>query len=94
MALRDRVVATVDPAIHEDQVRAVVTLRDGRRLEKFIEHMVSSVENPLSDRQLEGKFLDLADGVLPSDRARALMDLCWRIEELPGAAAVAEAARS
>lgn len=93
VALRDRVVATVDTAIREEQVRAVVTLKDGRRLEKLIEHVVSSVENPLSDRQLEGKFLDLADGVLPSDRARALLELCWRIEELPSAAEVAEAGR-
>ena len=91
VALRDRVVATVDPGIREEQVRAVVTLKDGRRVEKFIEHVLSSVENPLSDQQLEGKFLDLADGVLGSERARALLELCWRIEELPGAAQVAQA---
>jgi len=94
VALRDRVVATVDPSIREEQVRAVVMLKDGKRLEKFIEHVLSSVENPLSDRQLEGKFLDLADGVLPPERARALLSLCWRIEELPGAAEVAAAARA
>jgi len=82
------------PANREEQVRAVVTLRDGRRLEKFIEHVLSSVENPLSDRQLEGKFLDLADGVLPPERARALLSLCWRIEELPSAAEVAAAGRA
>lgn len=94
VALRDRVAATVDAAIREEQVRAVVTLKDGRRLEKFIEHVISSVENPLSDRQLDGKFLDLADGVLAPDRARALLDLCWRVEDLPSAAAVAEAGRA
>lgn len=94
VALRDRVVATVDPAMREEQVRAVVTLKDGRRLEKHIEHVVGSVEKPMSDAALEGKFLDLADGALPVARARALLDLCWRIEELPGAAEVAQAARA
>jgi len=94
VALRDRVVATVDPAIREEQVRAVVTLKDGRRLEKSIEHVVGSVESPLSDAALEAKFLDLADGVLPEARSRALLDLCWRIDELPSAAEIARAARA
>ena len=31
-ALRDRVTATIDPAIKEEQVRAAVTLKDGRAL--------------------------------------------------------------
>ena len=94
VALRDRVVAAVDPAIREEQVRAVVTLKDGRRLEKFVEHAVGSVEKPMSDAALEEKFLDLADGVLPAARARALLDLCWRVEELPNAGEIAQAARA
>ena len=40
MALRDRVVATVTPGIGEAQVSATITLKDGRRLEKLIEHVV------------------------------------------------------
>src|SRR5262245_26314302 len=37
IALRDRVTAIVDSSIKEEQARAVVILKDGRRLEKFIE---------------------------------------------------------
>ena len=92
VALRDRVVATVDPAIREEQVRVVVTLRDGRRVEKFIEHAVGSVERPMTDAALEAKFLDLADGALAPARARALLVSCWRVEELPSAAEIARAA--
>jgi hypothetical protein len=40
-----RVTATVDPSVGEAQARAV--LKDGRRLEKFAEHAVGSVERPL-----------------------------------------------
>ncbi|MEO8679179.1 MAG: MmgE/PrpD family protein, partial [Vicinamibacterales bacterium] len=82
-----------DPAIKEDQVRVVVTLKDGRRLEKFVEHAVGSLERPMSDRDLEAKFMGLADGVLPAAQARSLMDLCWTIDSLPAAGAVAAAAR-
>jgi 2-methylcitrate dehydratase PrpD len=91
--LRDRVTATVDPAIKEEQVRVTVVLRDGRRLDKFIEHVVGSVERPMTDADLERKFMGLADGVLPSNQAQSLMELCWKIETLPHVARLADAAR-
>jgi 2-methylcitrate dehydratase PrpD len=94
VALQDRVTATIDPSIHQDQVRALVTLRDGRRIEKYIEHAVGSIDRPMTNTDLEAKFLGNATGVLPADRARALIDLCWRAETLPRAAAIADAARA
>lgn len=92
-ALRQRVVATIDPTVGKEQARIAIALKDGRRLETFIEHAVGSVERPMSDADLEGKFQGLADGVLPADRVRRLMDLCWRIDTLSSAAEVAAAAR-
>ena len=88
-----RVTATVDPTLKEEQVRATISLKDGRRLEKFIEPVVGSVERPLSDADLERKFLSLADGVLPESQARSLIARCWAVEELQSAAALAAAAR-
>jgi 2-methylcitrate dehydratase PrpD len=92
VGLRDRVVATVDPAVKEEQVRAKVTLKDGRVLNHFVEHVVGSLERPMSDGDLEAKFLDLAKGVLPAAQAKSLIDLCWKVEGLPNVAAVATAA--
>ena len=90
--VRDRVTATVDPSIKEDQVRATITLTDGRTLQTFVEHVVGSLERPMGDTDLEAKFMGLIDGVLPAPRARALMDLCWTIDTIPNAAALARAA--
>ena len=92
-ALRDRVTTTIDPAIKEDQVRATITMKDGRTLEKFVEHVVGSSERPMTDADLEAKFLGLADGVLPATQARKLMSLCWKIDTLSNAAQLAAAAR-
>jgi 2-methylcitrate dehydratase PrpD len=92
VALRDRVTTEIDPALHEDQVRIAIVLKDGRRLEKFIDHAVGSKDRPMTDKDLEAKLADLADGVLPPDRTRRLIDLCWRIQQLPGAAELAKAA--
>jgi len=46
----------------------------------------------MSDSDLEAKFMGLVDGVLAVPPARALMDLCWTIDALPNAAALARAA--
>jgi 2-methylcitrate dehydratase PrpD len=92
VALRDRVSAVIDKSIQEDQARIAVTLKDGRRLEKFIEHVISSVQNPMSDTQLEAKFLDQADGVIPAAQARKLVAQCWNLEKLESAAQIAKMA--
>jgi 2-methylcitrate dehydratase PrpD len=93
VALRDRVTATVDPALKEEQVRVTIVLKDGRRLDRFIEHVVGSVERPMSDADLEAKFLGLADGVLPPNQSRGLIQKCWQVETLKSAADLAAAAR-
>ena len=94
VSLRDRVTATVDASVKEDQVHAAVTLKDGRRLEMFIEHVVGSLERPMSDAALEAKFMGLASGVLPDAQARTVLGLCWGVETLSSAGALAIAARA
>ena len=91
-ALSDRVTATADPSIAKQQARVRVHLRDGRILELFIEEAVGSVKNPMNDAALETKFMDLTDGVLPVDKTRRLMDLCWSIDRLGDAGDLARAA--
>jgi len=92
VALRDRVMTTIDPAMGPEQVRVIVTLKDGRKLEKYIDNVIGSVKNPMSDTALEGKFADLAQGVIPAAQARKVMDLCWGVEKLASAADIAKAA--
>jgi 2-methylcitrate dehydratase PrpD len=94
VALRAKVVPTVDPTIKAEQVDMTITLRDGTRLHKYIEHAIGSLEKPMSDAALERKFADLADGVLPAGQARRVMDLCWSLETLPDAAEIARGAAS
>jgi 2-methylcitrate dehydratase PrpD len=93
VSLRDRVSTVVDSSLHEDQVRIALVTKNGRRLEKFVEHAVGSLDHPMSDKDLEAKFTGLANGVLLPDLQRKLMDLCWSVEGLPKAGAVADAAR-
>jgi 2-methylcitrate dehydratase PrpD len=91
-ALRDRISATANPSIAKQQARVRIHLRDGRVLERFVTEAVGSVKNPMSDAALEAKFIDLAEGVLPADKTRRLIDLCRSIERLADAGDVARAA--
>jgi 2-methylcitrate dehydratase PrpD len=92
-SLRDRVTTVVDSNLHEDQVRIVLVAKSGERSEKFIEHAVGSLEHAMSDNDLEAKFTGLANGVLPPERQRRLMDLCWHAEGLKEAGAIAREGR-
>jgi 2-methylcitrate dehydratase PrpD len=68
-----------------------VTLNDGRVLNKRIEHAIGSLENPMSDADLERKFRDLADGILPREQTAKVMELCWKVEGLASAGDIARA---
>jgi 2-methylcitrate dehydratase PrpD len=92
-ALRDRIAAAVAPAMPADAVDIEVTLRDGRHLRKHVAHALGSLERPMSDADLEGKFSGLAEGILDPGRTRRLTELCWKIEDLSDAGEIARAAR-
>jgi 2-methylcitrate dehydratase PrpD len=90
VALRGKVIPMVTPGIDAAQVDMTVVLKDGRTLHRFIEHAVGSVEKPMTDKELETKFADLADGIIPSDAIRRVMYACWNVETLPNAAEIAK----
>lgn len=79
-ALRERVVAIVQPGIREDEARVRLHLRDGRVFERHVEHALGSLARPMSDRDIELKFRDLAQGVLPAPRIDEALAACWGVE--------------
>jgi 2-methylcitrate dehydratase PrpD len=91
IALRDRVGASVDKSMREDQTRVTVRMKDGRTLEKSVEHAIGSLDRPMSDADLEAKFRALARGILSDAETDGLIRMCWDIGDLADAAEVARA---
>ena len=60
-----------------------VTTTAGRRLVAETSYPPGHRNNPLSDDQVVGKFLNLAGGVLSEERCNAAIDLLWSLEKLP-----------
>ena len=91
VALRAKVKPVVSPGITPAQVDMTIVTKDGRTLHKYIQHAIGSVEVPMTNKQLEVKFADLAEGIIPADQARKVMDMCWKVETLQSAGDIAKA---
>lgn len=79
VALRRKVVATVDDSIDEASVDVTAVLKDGRQVHVFVKHAIGSLENPMTDAMLEGKFHDLSDPVIGKGKTDALIAACWKL---------------
>jgi hypothetical protein len=79
--LRSRIVASIADDLQPDEARATVVLRDGRRLAAEVRPHVGSAQRPLSDEQVDAKFLAQVEGPLGAERARALAAVCWALPQ-------------
>jgi 2-methylcitrate dehydratase len=57
-----------------------VTLKDGRTLSKRIDYPLGHAKNPLSDVELEGKFLRLVRPAFGRDRCAHILEHAWALE--------------
>ena len=87
---------TVDPvceALYPRLRPAKVTLRttDGRAFHGAVDEPLGAPRNPLDDGALGVKYLDLAGPVLGAERARATLDMLWRLDELESVTGLCDA---
>ena len=79
--VRDKIDCEADTAIRADETRIVLTMRDGRVLEKHVEHAVGSIEVPMDDQMLRQKFEDQCAAVLGGE-VKSASAKCWNVEEV------------
>ena len=79
VALRRKVVATVDDSIDEASADVTALLKDGRRVHVLVEHAIGSLQNPMTDANLESKFHGLSDPILGAAQTSDLIEACWAI---------------
>ncbi|WP_207001282.1 MmgE/PrpD family protein [Trinickia mobilis] len=59
-----------------------IRLRSGELLERYQPYRTGDPEEPLSDAQINDKFMELAEPVIGEGGARSLMSRLWSIDEL------------
>jgi len=79
VALRRKVVATVDDSIDEASADVTAVLKEGGRVKVRVEHAIGSLENPMTDAHLEAKFHGLSDVLLGAAQTSALISACWAV---------------
>lgn len=85
--LMRRVDVAVDPQLDaafpgQRAARVAIESRDGRREEFLQPTRIGDPDAPLSDAQLDAKYLELAGPVLGEAKAKTLLGRLWRLEAL------------
>ncbi|HQQ70814.1 MAG TPA: MmgE/PrpD family protein, partial [Alicycliphilus sp.] len=84
-ALMARIRLSVDPALDANfpgqrAARLRVTTADGRQAEYLQPTRKGDPEQPLTDEELSGKFMELAAPVVGDERARTLLGGLWALD--------------
>lgn len=90
ITLRQRIKAEIDKDIREDEARIAIRLKNGNVISQHIPNALGSLARPMSDRDLEQKFRDLAQDVLSAGQIERAIDLCWKIDDLADAGRLGE----
>ena len=83
VSLRDKVQAVVDTSVREESVYVTAHLTDGRSVKVHVEHAIGSLQKPMTDADLEGKFRDLSNPILGADRVNDILKACWSLGQAP-----------
>ncbi len=81
-ALRDKITVSTDESLRKDEARATLVTASGERIEAHVAHASGTVDNPMSDRALEDKFIANATLALGDDRARQIAATAWQLDKL------------
>jgi 2-methylcitrate dehydratase PrpD len=88
VALRRKVVATVDDSIDEAAADVTAVMQDGSRVHVRVEHAIGSLQNPMTDTQLEAKFHGLSDPVIGAAHSADLIQAAWALGDAPSVQAL------
>lgn len=91
VALREKVVASPDLTLSPVEAHVRLTLNDGSGVERHVSHATGSLEQPMSDVDIENKLRGLAEAVSTESRTLKLIELGWSLEQLDDASKLARA---
>jgi|KBSMisStaDraftv2_1062788.scaffolds.fasta_scaffold07528_6 2-methylcitrate dehydratase PrpD len=91
--LREKIDMTGDAVIGQDACELILTLDDGSTHSEHVAHATGTLENPMTDAQIDAKFRATAQSVLPSGRVDELLEMLARLEHLDNVGELMELCR-
>ena len=80
-ALRKKVKVEIDNTLDVDQARATVVM-EGKEYNAFVEHQSGTKNNPMSDAEIEKKFMTYARQIIGEEASRKSVQLIWKIQTI------------
>jgi 2-methylcitrate dehydratase PrpD len=75
--------AKVNTEIREDEVKVIIALKGGERIEEHVAHSIGSPENPMTDDFLIAKYRQITEGVIDREQQEQLLSALWLLEKVP-----------
>ena len=91
VSVREKIDATSDEKLGADETEIVIQLEGGEELKKHVKHAIGSIEVPMTDEQLQEKFIDQVAPVLGIDGAKKASKAAWGLKNAPDLAALVDA---
>lgn len=88
-AMRERVTISVDGAMAKDAASVTVRTASGEHTHS-VPHNKGTPGRPMSDEEIEAKFLDLATDRIGEKAAREVGALCWDLDQIDDLARIIE----
>ena len=82
IALRRRIKAIPDATLDRAEARAAIYLKDGRCLAAHVTECRGSLARPMTEAELQEKFLSQVARHRSAGKAAHLADLCWNLPAL------------
>jgi 2-methylcitrate dehydratase PrpD len=83
VAMRQKFRAEIDPSLPTSAAKVRLTARDGRQWEETVSAATGTPGNPMTEADLQEKFLDLVADILPGDRGQQLFAAAIGATNLP-----------
>jgi len=71
----------IDNTLDVDQARATVVM-EGKEYNAFVEHQSGTKNNPMSDAEIEKKFMTYARQIIGEEASRKSAQLIWKIQTI------------
>lgn len=93
-ALRRKIEVVGDESVAQDACELTTTLTDGATFTEHVAHATGTLENPMTDAQIEEKFRAVGGTVLSRRRVDKLLEALWALEDMNDVSALLKLCRT
>jgi aconitate decarboxylase len=92
-SIRDKIDVSTDAKLRDDEAQLRVIFQDGGHQDEHVDHAKGSLEKPMTEQDLERKFIDQSELIMGLEKCQKIMKACWAIDEIEDISTLLELCR-